>query len=196
VRFQPSAYSDAVAPFSPFAAVEGGGGGASPDAAGTAIDVAGKLATVGLDAWQRAADAKAAKWQKLAAKKAAARKKKAAAAAAAQQAAMTPAAPAPAPVQAAAAMNPMLKWGLIVGGVGLVGFALYMVLRKKEEPSKPKSNPKRVHIKAKPQRRAAAVRPAASEFAPDDAPVEEVEEVEDDVFAGPDDDYGSDERGE
>ena len=71
-----------------------------------------------------------------------------------------------------------------------------MVLKKKEEPHKPKHNPKRVHIKAKPQRRAAAVRPAASEFAPDDAPVEEVEEVEDDVFAGPDDDYGSDERGE
>lgn len=196
MRFQPSAYSDAVAPFSPFGAGEDGGG-VSPDAAGTAIDVAGKFATMGLDAWQRSADAKAAKWERMAAKKAAARKKKAAAKAAAQQAAMTPAAPAPAPVQAAAAMNPMLKWGLIVGGVGLVGFALYMVLKKKEEPPKPKANPKRVHIKAKPQRRAAAVRPAASEFAPDDAPVEEVEEVEDDAFAGPDDgdDYG-DERGE
>jgi hypothetical protein len=79
-----------------------------------------------------------------------------------------------------------------------------MVLKKKEEPPKPKHNPKRVHVKAKPQRRAAAVRPAASEFAPDDAPVEEVEEVEveEDVFSGPEDDgyagddYGDTERGE
>ena len=184
MRFQPSAYSDAVAPFSPF-----GEGGASVDASGAAIDVAGKLATIGLDAWQKSADAKAEKWRRMAAKKAAAKKKKAAAKAAAQQAAMT-SAPVP-PVQAAAAMNPMLKWGLVAAGVGLVGFALYMVLKKKEEPPKSKSNPKRVHVKATPKRRAAAVRPAVSEFDPDDAPGEEVEqvEVEEDVFSGPDD-YG------
>ena len=196
MRFQPSAYSDAVAPFSPFDGVEGGGG-VSPDATSTAIQAGGQLLDVGLSAWQRHADAKAAKWERMAAKKEAAKRKKAAAKAAAQQAAMAPA-PAAAPVQAAAAMNPMLKWGLIVAGVGVAGFALYMVLRKKEEPSKPKHNPKRVHVKNPPKRRVSRVRPAASEFAPQDAPVEEVEEVEvEEEFSGPDDDgYAGDEGGE
>ena len=87
MRFQPSAY--AAPPFSPFDGVEGGGG-ASADTTGMAVDVAGKLVNVGLDVWQRSADAKADKWRRMAAKKDAAKKKKAAAKKAAAQAALLP----------------------------------------------------------------------------------------------------------
>jgi len=185
VRFQPSAY--AAPPFSPFDGVEGGAGGASADTTGMAVDVAGKFIDAGLDVWQRSADAKADKWRALAAKQEGAKRKKAAkkkAAAAAQQTAMTPA-PAVSPVQAAAAMNPMLKWGLVVGGIGLVGFAAYMLLRKKEEPPKPKSNPRRAFIKAAPKRRSPEVKAARTEVP---AIEEEVEVEEEDVFSGPEDD--------
>lgn len=181
MRFQPSAY--AAPPFSPFDGVEGGAGGASADTTGMAVDVAGKFIDAGLSAWQRSADAKADKWRKMAAKKDAAKRKKAAAkAAAAQQTAMTPA-PVTSPVQAAAAMNPMLKWGLVIGGIGLVGFAAYMLLRKKEEPPKPKANPRRAFIKAAPKRRSPEVRAARTEV----PAVEDEVEVEEDVFSGPDD---------
>jgi hypothetical protein len=173
-----------------------------------AVDVAGKFIDAGLSAWQRSADAKADAWRKMAAKQEAAKRKKKAAkkaaAAAAQQTAMTPA-PAVSPVQSAAAMNPMLKWGLVIGGIGLVSFAAYMLLRKKPEEHKPKHNPKRVHVKAAPKRRNPEVRPARTEVP---AAVEEVEVEEEDVFSGPDDgdlagddgyagdDYAGNEEGE
>lgn len=194
MRFQPSAY--AAPPFSPFGAVEGG---ASGGAEGAAIEVAGKLATVGLDAWQKSADAKADKWRKLAAKKAAKKKKaaerKAAAAVAAQQTVV-----APTPVQAAATMNPMLKWGLVAAGIGLVGFAVYMLTRKKEEPSKPKPNPRRAFIKTKPKRRNPEIRAAATEIpAVTLEGVDEFSGPDDDALAGDDyagDDYAGEEGGE
>jgi len=160
VRFQPSAYSDVAAVAPPT-----GAAGASSDLTSAAIQAGGQAISLGLDAWQRAADAKADKWSRAAAKKA---KKKAAAAAAKRAAAVAmtpmPGAPLPAPLPTTA-LSPLLKWGLIAGGVGIVGFAIYMITREKAEP-KARHNPKRINIKAKPARRAPSVRPAATELAP------------------------------
>jgi len=179
VRFQPSAYSDVAATASP-----AGAAGVSPDMTSTAIQAGGQIVNLGLDAWQRSADSKAEKWRKVAAKKAkkAAAKKRAAAEAAA--AAATSSVPVPlSPVPTT--MSPWVKWGLIAGGVGIVGFALYMLTRKKDEP-KPKHNPKRIHVKSPPKRRVANVRPAATEL----PSREEHAEEEDERLHNPDEDYG------
>lgn len=163
MRFQPSAYSDVAAVAPPTGAT-----GASSDLTSAAIQAGGQAISLGLDAWQRAADAKSDKWSRAAAKKAKKAKKARADAEAKRAAAVAmttmPGASLPAPLPTTA-LSPLLKWGLIAGGVGIVGFAIYMITREKAEP-KARHNPKRIHVKAKPSRRAPSVRPAATELAP------------------------------
>ncbi len=192
MRFQPSAYSDVAATAPP-----AGASGADPSAAVAAniAQLGTRAAGMGLDAWQARSDARAEKWRKIAAKRA--KKPKGFGAKSGQQAAVPTAPMLPAPLPPTA-MNPMLKWGLIAAGVGIVGFALFMVLRKKEEPAKPKSNPKRVFIKAPAKPRVTNVRPASTEI-PATIEIEENPADDDDGggYAGDDgDDYGDAEESE
>lgn len=183
MRFQPSAYSDVAASAPP----AGAGGGVSADAASSVVRLGTEAVGMGLDAWQARSDAKMDKWRKLAAKKA----RKAKALAAARQQAAMPAAPAPMPLAPvpAAAPNPWVKWGLIGAGVLIVGVLGYLALRKKDEPHKPKHNPKRVFIKAPPKPRVTNVRPAATEI-PSSIEIEENPADDDDGGGYTDDDGG------
>lgn len=167
MRFQPSAYSDVAASAPP--------AGVSEEAAASLAKLGTQVVGMGLDSWQASADARANKWRTLAAKKAKKAKKIAAAKAAQRQQAMLPPAALPAPV--ATGMEPWMKWGLIAAGIGVVSFAAFMIIRKKQEP-KPKPNPKRTFGKSPPKTRVIRVRPAATEI-PETIEVEEVEEVED-----------------
>ena len=168
MRFQPSAYSDVAASAPP--------AGVSEEAAASATKLATQVVGMGLDSWQASADARANKWRTLAAKKAKKAKKIAAAKAAQRQQAMPPPPAAP-PAPIATGMDPWMKWGLIAAGIGVVSFAAFMLLRRKQEP-KPKPNPKRTFGKSPPKTRVIRVRPAATEI-PETIEVEEVEEVED-----------------
>jgi hypothetical protein len=170
VRFQPSVYSDVAASAS-------SAGEPGSDLTGNVAKLGMQVASMGLDAWQAKADARADKWRALAAKKDKQKRKKQAAARAAAAMQSQPAALPPTPV-VETAMNPWMKWGLIAAGVGIAGFALYMVLKKKDEPPKPKANPKRTFVKNPPKPRVTKVRPAATEI-PETIEVEEIEEVED-----------------
>jgi hypothetical protein len=209
VRFQPSAYAAPPA-FPPDygAADSRASREVSPETAGQLVEIGGKLTSMGVDAWQRSADKGIDRWRKVAKKKGAAKKRKQAEAQAQAQAAAAAAmTPAPAP----AGMSPTMKWGLIAAGVGIVGFALYMLVIRKKETPKPKSNPRRTVRRASAPTRPRDVRPAASEFASrrsaaaggaasgsadqegsreSDEEVEELPTESEEGFSGFDDDYG------
>lgn len=167
MRFQPSVYSDVAASAPPAGAAEG-------ELTASVAKLGTQVVGMGLDSWQARADSRANKWRTLAAKKAKKAKKAAAARDAQRQQAMLPPVALPAPV--ATGMEPWMKWGLIVAGIGVVGFAAFVLLRKKPEP-KPKPNPKRTFIKQPPKTRVVRVRAAATEI-PETVEVEEVGEVE------------------